>query len=79
MNTIDQLKEKLKNLKEYGMEKEINLLSKFIDRLFAKEETRSYFRHRKGRLYRWDLKYKKEDIKELAEDMYRHPDWMYDA
>ena len=79
MNTIDQLKEKLKNLKEYDMEKEVNQLSKFIDRLFINEETKSYFRHKKGRLYRWDLKYKKEDIKDLAEDMYRHPDWMDDA
>jgi hypothetical protein len=79
MNTIDQLKEKLKNLKEYDMEKEVDQLSKFIDRLFINEETRSYFRHKKGRLYRWDLKYKKEDIKDLAEDMYRHRDWMDDA
>jgi hypothetical protein len=79
MNTIDQLKERLKNLKEYDMEKEVNQLSKFIDQVFINEETKSYFRHKKGRLYRWDLKYKKEDIKDLVEDMYRHPDWMDDA
>jgi hypothetical protein len=51
MNTIDQLKEKLKNLKEYDMEKELNQLSKFIDRLFINEETRSYFRHKKVVIY----------------------------
>ena len=79
MNTIDRLKEMLENLKEYDMEKEVNQLSKFIDGIFINEETRSYFRHKKGRLYRWDLKYKKEDIEELAEDMARHPDWMDDA
>jgi hypothetical protein len=79
MNTIDQLKEKLKNLKQYNMEREVNQLLKFIDRLFLSEETRSYFRHKKGRLYRWDLKYKIEDIKDLAEDMYRHKDDIYDG
>jgi len=76
MNNIDQLKEKLNNLKEYDMEKEVDLLSKFIDRIFINEETRSYFRHKKGSLYRWDSKYKKEDIEAVAEDMARHPDWM---
>jgi hypothetical protein len=79
MTSINQLQEKLKNLKEYDMEKEVNQLSKLIDSVFINEETRSYFRHKKGRLYRWDLKYKKEDIKELAEDMYRHRDWFDDA
>jgi hypothetical protein len=79
MNTIDQLKEKLKNLKEYDMEKEVNQLSKFIDRLFINEETRLYFRHKKGRLYRWDLKYKKDDLKELADDMRRHQDYINDG
>jgi hypothetical protein len=79
MNTIYRLNENLKTLKKYDMEKEVDLLSKFIDRIFVNEETRSYFRHKKGRLYRWDSKYKKEDIKDLAEDMYRHRDWMDDA
>jgi hypothetical protein len=79
MNTIDQLKERLKNLKEYDMEKEVNQLSKFIDRLFINEEIKSYFRHKKGRLYKWDLKYKKDDLKELAEDMDRHQDYIYDG
>ncbi len=63
----------------YSTQAKHNIISKFIDRLFINEETKSYFRHKKGRLYRWDLKYKKEDIKDLAEDMYRHPDWMDDA
>jgi hypothetical protein len=31
------------------------------------------------RLYRWDFKYKKDDIKDLTEDMYQHRDWMDDA
>jgi hypothetical protein len=79
MNTIDQLKEKLNNLKEYDMEKEVNQLSKFMDCVFINEETISYFSHKKGRLYRWDLKCKKEDTEELAEDMYRHQDYIEDA
>jgi hypothetical protein len=66
MNNMDQLKEKLTNLKVYNMEEEVNQLSEFIDSVFVNEETRSYFRHKKRRLYRWDSKYKKEDIKELA-------------
>jgi hypothetical protein len=60
------------------MEKEIDLFSKFIDRIFINEETRSYFRQKTGSLYRWNSAYKKEDIKELAKDMVRHPDWMDD-
>lgn len=79
MNTIDQLKEKLKNLKEYNMEKETTQLSKFIDIIVVNEETRAYFRDKNRRLYRWDLKYKKEDIKELVEDMYRHQVYFDDA
>jgi hypothetical protein len=79
MNTIDQLKEKLKNLKEYNMEKENTQLSKFIDSIVVNEETKAYFRDKKRRLYRWDLKYKKEDIKDLAEDINRHRDEIDDA
>lgn len=79
MNTINQLKEKLKNLKEYDMEKEVNQLSKFIDRLFINEEIRSYFRHKKGRLYRYDSKYKDDDLKDLAEDIRSHQDYIDDG
>jgi hypothetical protein len=78
MNTIYRLNENLKTLKKYDMEKEVNLLTKLIDGIFINEETRSYFRQKRGSLYRWDLKYNKEDIAELAEDMTRHPDCMYD-
>jgi hypothetical protein len=78
MNTIYRLNEDLKTLKKYGMEKDVDLLSQFIDRIFINEETRSYFRKKRGSLYRWYSKYKKEDIEVLAEDMARHPDWMDD-
>jgi hypothetical protein len=61
------------------MEKEVNQLSKFIDQIFINEETRSYFSQKKGSLYRWDLKYKKDDLKELVEDMDRHQDYIYDG
>jgi hypothetical protein len=78
MNTIYRLNENLKTLKKYDMEKEADLLSKFIDGIFINEELRSYFRQKRGSLYRWDSKYKKEDIEVLAEDMDRHHDWMDD-
>lgn len=60
------------------MEKDIDLFSKFIDRIFINEELRSYFHKKRGSLYRWDSKYKKEDKEALAEDMARHPDWLDD-
>jgi hypothetical protein len=78
MNSLDQLKEKLTNLKVYNMEEEVNQLSEFIDGILLNEELRSYFRQKRGSLYRWDSKYKKEDKETLAEDMVRHPDWLDD-
>jgi hypothetical protein len=78
INTIEQLNEKLKTLKEYDMEKETKELLKLVEGTFVTEEIRSYFR-RKNKLYRWDLKYKDDDIQELAEDIYRHQDDIYDG
>jgi hypothetical protein len=78
MNAKDRLNEKLKILKKYDMGKEAKDLSDFIEGFIGTEESRSYFR-RKEKLYRWDLKYKEGDIKELAEDMYRHQDDIYDG
>jgi hypothetical protein len=78
MNAKDRLNEKLKTLKKYDMGKEAKDLSDFIEGSIGREETRSYFR-RKEKLYRWDLKYKEGDVKELAEDMYRHQDDIYDG
>jgi hypothetical protein len=60
------------------MEKEAKELSEFIEKVVVAEETRSYFRS-KQRLYRWGSKYKDDDLKELAEDMYRHRDDIYDG
>jgi hypothetical protein len=77
MNAKDRLNEKLKILKKYDMGKEAKDLAEFIEGFVGTEETRSYFR-RKEKLYRWDL-YKKEDIEELAEYMYRHQDYIYDG
>jgi hypothetical protein len=69
MNTIDRLNENLKTLKKYDMEKEAKEFSEFMDKVIASEEKRSYFRTLKHKLYRYDSKYKKDDLKELAEDM----------
>jgi hypothetical protein len=79
MNTMDQLKERLENLKKYDMEKEFKALLKFTDGIIVSDQIRAYFRNKKHRLYRWDLKYKKEDIEALAQDMARHPDWLDNA
>ena len=78
MNTKDRLNENLKTLKKYDMEKEAKQLSNFVESIVVSEEVKSYF-PRKGKLYRYDSKYKKDDIKELAEDMQRHQDYIYDG
>jgi hypothetical protein len=52
MNSLDQLKEKLTNLKVYNMEEEVNQLSEFIDGVLSNEGLRSYFRQKRGSLYR---------------------------
>lgn len=67
-NTTEQLKKRIHNLKKYGMEIEAKELLDFT----------SYFCD-KNKPYRWDLKYKAEDIETLAEDMHRHPDYIDDA
>jgi hypothetical protein len=76
MKTMYRLNEILKTLKKYGIEKEAKELSEFIDKVVATEETRSYFRS-KQKLYRWGSEYKDADLKELAEDTYRHRDENY--
>lgn len=74
MDALDQLKERLENLKKYDMEKEADKLLKFIEEILVKEEIRAYFSYKKNKRYRWDLKYKKDDVQDLAEYLYRHRD-----
>jgi hypothetical protein len=78
-NATEELKKRIHNLKKYGMKKEAKELLEFIDRdILLNENVKTYFR-RKNKLYRWDLKYKDDDIKELAEDIYRHQDYIDDG
>jgi hypothetical protein len=77
-NTTEELKKRIHNLKKYGMEKEAKELLDFVENIVLSENIRSYFCD-KNKPYRWDLKYKAEDIQTLAEDMHRHPDYINDA
>ncbi len=72
-NMTEQLKKHVHNLEKYGMEKEAKELLDFVEGIVLSDNIKSYFRD-KNKPYRWDLKYKAEDIKTLAEDMYRHRD-----
>jgi hypothetical protein len=58
------------------MEKEAKELLDFVEYVVASEYLRSYFRRHKNKLYRWDLKYKDDDMKTLVEDIYRHQDYI---
>ena len=78
-NATEELKKRIHNLKKYGMEKEAKELLDFVEYVVASENLRSYFRRRKNKLYRWDLKYKDDDMKTLVEDMYRHQDYIDDG
>ena len=50
----------------------------FLDGINASEGIREYF-YAKNKLYRWDLKYKDDEMKTLAEDIDRHQDYIDDA
>ena len=77
-NATEKLKKRIHNLKKYSMEKEAKELLDFVERIVLNEDIRSYF-YDKNKPYRWDLKYKDEDIEAFAEDMSRHPDYIEDA
>jgi hypothetical protein len=50
----------------------------FVEGISASEAIREYF-HAKNKLFRWDLKYKDDELKTLAEDIDKHQDDIYDA
>ncbi len=77
-NITQQLKEHTQILKKYSMEKEAKELLDFLDGINASEGIREYF-YAKNKLYRWDLKYKDDEMKTLAEDIDRHQDYIDDA
>lgn len=73
-----QLKEHTQILKKHGMEKEAKELSDFLDGINTSEGIREYF-YAENKPYRWDLKYKDDELKALAEDIDRHQDYIDDA
>jgi hypothetical protein len=77
-SNANQLTNYLHDLEKYEMKQEAEELSKFMKRIFLVDEVRSYF-HRKNKPYRWDLKYKDDDIIKLLKNMECHRDYIDDA
>ena len=48
------------------MEKEAKELLDFVEYVVASENLRLHFRRRKNKIYRWDLKYKDDDIENVS-------------
>jgi hypothetical protein len=78
LTSPEQLTDSVQHLENYGMESEVKEFSHIINSIFLDDELNSYFR-RRGNLYRWDRRYKVNDLKELAEDIAQHPDYMEDG
>lgn len=77
-NTNQKIKDHIQSLKKYGMEEEANKLLKFLEGISASDGIREYF-YAENKPYRWDLKYKDDELDALAEDINRHQDYIYDA
>jgi hypothetical protein len=77
-NTTHELKAHIRSLKKYGMENEAKQLLDFLEGINASEAVRQYF-YAQNKPYRWDLKYKDNEMESLFEDMETHRDYIYDG
>jgi hypothetical protein len=78
LTSPEQLKESVQHLENYGMGLEVKEISQIVNTIFNFDELSAYFR-RKGKLYRWDLKFSDSEIEEIAEGIHQHPDYIEDG